>query len=70
MRRRGITKAQVGSVLERPDEVRTVGAHRVVAQALDETGLLLRVFVAVNSTPPVVVTVYRTSKIAKYRGGR
>ena len=40
--------------------------YGVVAQAV-AAGYLLRVFVDVDRSPPEVVTVYRTSKMEKYR---
>lgn len=69
MWRRGINESEVLRVLDAPEQVRPVRDGRVVAQAVDAAGLLLRVFVAAEPDPPVIVTVYRTSKIAKYRGG-
>jgi hypothetical protein len=44
-----------------------------VAQRIEESGsgrqYVVRVFVDVDRTPPEVVTVYRSSKIDKYRSG-
>jgi len=66
MRRRQIGEADVATVLREPEQVLSVRPGRVVAQAVSGT-YLLRVFVDVDREPPEVVTVYRTSKIDKYR---
>ena len=71
MARRGISEAKVDQVLRAPEQVLEVRPGRVVYQArMDaenaEIVYLLRVFVDVDRSPPDVVTVYRTSKIAKY----
>lgn len=65
--RRGIKEAEVKRVLDEPESVDTVRTGRVVAQALDTGGLLLRVFVEISADPPVIVTAYRTSRLRKYR---
>ena len=67
--RRQIASDDVRRVLAAPDEVLPVRPGRVVAQSLVNR-YLLRVFVDVDRTPAQVVTVYRTSKIAKYRSQR
>jgi hypothetical protein len=66
MDRRGIAAEEVRRVLAQPDAVLPVRPGRVVAQAISGP-YLLRVFVDVDRHPPEVVTVYRTSKIKKYR---
>ena len=66
MARRQVTAADVNCVLAAPEQVLEVRAGRVVAQGVVD-GYLLRVFVDVDRTPAEVVTVYRTSKIDKYR---
>jgi hypothetical protein len=66
MSKRQITESDVRSVLAAPEDVLPVREGRVVAQAMIGTHLL-RVFVDVDREPPDVVTVYRTSQIAKYR---
>lgn len=69
MRRRQITEREVLELLRLPQEVLEVRPGRVVVQG--EAGAhLLRVFVDVDRNPPEVVTVYRTSKIGKYRSER
>lgn len=66
MARRGITDADVMGVLRYPLQVIEVRSGRVVAQGM-HAGQLLRAFVDVDRAPPLVVTVYLTSKIDKYR---
>ena len=66
MAKRGVLETDVRQVLAAPEEVLPVRAGRVVAQALVGSHLL-RVFVEVDRMPVEVVTVYRTSQIAKYR---
>jgi hypothetical protein len=66
MAKRQVTAADVSRVLAAPEQVLDVRAGRVVAQGMAGE-YLLRVFVDMDRTPPEVVTVYRTSKIEKYR---
>jgi len=66
MNKRDIDPQRVRSVLANPDEVNDVRPGRVVVQGMDGKRLL-RVFVDVDREPPAVVTVYRTSKVDKYR---
>ena len=66
MARRQIQEAEVRAALAQPDAVLPVREGRVVAQMLSGR-YLLRVFVDVDRQPAEVVTVYRTSKIDKYR---
>jgi len=66
MVKRQVTAADVRRVLAAPEQVLPVRPGRVVAQGLVDN-FLLRVFVDVERTPAEVVTVYRTSKIEKYR---
>jgi hypothetical protein len=71
MAEREITVEQIQRVLTRPEEVLPVRPGRVVAQSVVEVSdgrrYLLRVFVDADRKPPEIVTVYRTSKIEKYR---
>jgi len=67
MSRRDIAPQQVRAVLANADEVQNVRPGRVVVHGMDGKRLL-RVFVDVDREPPAVVTVYRTSKVDKYRG--
>jgi hypothetical protein len=66
MARREVAEDDVRLVLVAPDEILPVRDGRVVAQCIIE-GYWIRVFVDVDRTPAEVVTVYRTSKIDKYR---
>jgi len=73
MARRGIAEAQLRELLAKPQQVTAVREGRVVVQGtVRREGMgvyLLRAFIDVDRVPPVVVTVYLTSKFAKY-GGR
>jgi hypothetical protein len=71
MARRQISEAVVAAVLASPEQMEIVRPGRIVCQSRIEMGdparlYLLRVFVDVDRQPREVVTVYRTSKIAKY----
>ena len=70
MAKRQIALDDVIRVLKSPSEVLPVRTGRVVAHGMvgqPERPYLLRVFVDIDRKPPEVVTVYRTSKIDKYR---
>jgi Domain of unknown function (DUF4258) len=68
--RRGISRPFLDSVLEHPQQiVPGYGGKKAYQSQLDFGAgkiLLLRAIVDERIMPPVVVTVYRTSKIAKY----
>ncbi|MBW4570470.1 MAG: DUF4258 domain-containing protein [Tolypothrix carrinoi HA7290-LM1] len=70
MERRGISLSLVESVLDNPQQIVTERDGRKVYQSQVEFGsgkvFLLRVIVADEVDPKVVITVYRTSKIDKY----
>lgn len=70
MRRRSIPSDLLQSVLETPQQiVPQAGNKRVYQSQLDFGGgriFLLRAVVDDSSDPATVITVYRTSKIAKY----
>jgi hypothetical protein len=68
MARREVAEEEVRAALGTPERMLDVRAGRVVVQAMSGR-YLLRVFVDVDRDPPEVVTVYRTSKIDKYRSG-
>lgn len=75
MARRGLTELDVRRVLNAPEFVAPVRTGRIVAQGFSivagsEQRYLIRVFVDIDRAPPVVVTAYRTSKLAKYGDGR
>lgn len=70
MTRRGISHRWVELVLHNPEQrLSELGDKEILQSRLeDEDGkiYLLRLVVAVDHDPPVLVTVYRTSKIEKY----
>ena len=71
MARRHIAVADVTHILAVPEHTEVIRPGRVVYQArvtwgTTATTYLLRVFIDIDRQPPAVVTVYRTSKIAKY----
>ncbi|MBC7226719.1 MAG: DUF4258 domain-containing protein [Thermoflexales bacterium] len=71
MTRRQITEEDVAKVLAAPEQIEFVREGRAVYQSRLPSGeppkmYLLRVLVDVDRVPPAVVTVYRTSKVAKY----
>lgn len=71
MNRRQITEEHVRRVLTSPQQVIEQRPGRLVYQSKlkfseKNKDYLIRVVVDVDRTPPEVVTVYRTSKIAKY----
>ena len=74
MVRRQIHASEVRRVLAVPEQTEGIRPGRMVYQARAAWGeppttYLLRVFVDVDRQPAEVVTVYRTSKIAKYWRG-
>lgn len=71
MKRRGINRMILKTVLAVPERRQPVRPGRdVLDRVIDFHGqpYLTRVIVDVDRTPAEVVTVYRTSKIEKYRG--
>ena len=70
MERRCIPRRIVEKVLEHPEQVVPERAGKNAYQSKMAFGkgkmFLVRAIVAEDVSPPVVVTVYRTSKIAKY----
>ena len=70
MLRRGIPRAWLELVLDNPEQcIPQAGRKKIFQSRLeDDNGriYLLRAVVASDKDPPVVVTVYRTSKIEKY----
>ncbi|MCY3868591.1 MAG: DUF4258 domain-containing protein [Gemmatimonadetes bacterium] len=69
MLRRGIPEAWVRDIMENPGQIVPVRGEKKAYQSLrDLKGkkYLVRVIVADDKDPCVVVTVYLTSKIAKY----
>jgi len=71
MRRRDIAESEVAQVLAGPEQREVIREGRAVFPSRSKSGspprvYLLRVSVDIDCDPPVVVTVYRTSKVAKY----
>ncbi len=69
MQRRGIAESVVRGVLAAPEQRHAVRPGRDVLQsriAFAGKTYLIRVFVDVDRKPAEVVTVYRTSRVAKY----
>jgi hypothetical protein len=69
MSRRAITEEEVRSVLHQPEQRYEIRAGRDVVQSRVRVGAnqyLIRVFVDTIPDPPEVVSVYRTSRVAKY----
>lgn len=66
--RRNIRIEDIEQVLKRPQQIISVRPNRNIYQSIvdmDGKQYLLRLIVD-EETPPVLVTVYRTSKIQKY----
>ena len=71
MKRRGLSEELVRSIVSAPEQEHEVRIGRVVMQSRVKMGgrlgtYLVRVYVDTDRDPPEIVTVYRTSKIAKY----
>jgi Domain of unknown function (DUF4258) len=70
MRRRDIERDDVMGILENPQQIVTGRVGRKVYQSQLISGdgkvYLVRVVLDDDKMPPVVVTVYRTSKVTKY----
>jgi hypothetical protein len=69
IRRRGIAEGVVRRILAAPEQRHRVRTGRDVLQsriAFAGKTYLVRVFVDIDRDPAEVVTVYRTSRIAKY----
>jgi hypothetical protein len=70
MQRRKISQEMVEQVLTRPQQIIPQEPGKKIYQSQLDCGdgkiFLVRVVVADEISPPVVVTVYRTKKISKY----
>ena len=71
MKRRGLSKELVQSVLSAPEQQLEARPGRLVLQSRVKIGeqgktYLVRVFVDTDREPPEVVTAYRTNKVSKY----
>ena len=72
LKRRGLEEEVLDRVLRSPEQRLEVRPGRVVLQSRYQergTEYLLRVFVDIDRIPAEVVTIYRTSKVAKYWRG-
>lgn len=71
MKRRGINRNAVESIIKNPEQRINVRKGRIVLQSrismdVPEKTYLVRVFVDMDRFPAEVITVYKTSKISKY----
>ena len=69
LRKRNIPVEVLETVLEAPEQIVEGYAGKKVYQSrvrFEGNLFLVRVIVAEDVTPPLVVTVYRTSKVLKY----
>ncbi len=70
--RRGIAAWQVAGIMDQPGQIVSARGDRTVYQSLvvwpGGKMYVIRVVVDRSSDPPVVLTAYRSSKIAKYWG--
>lgn len=66
MQARGITRSVVKKVLDKPDKIKNEKGKKVYQSVIEKGTYLIRIFVNVNKVPPLVITVYKTSKIKKY----
>jgi hypothetical protein len=67
--RRRIARDVVEQVVCDPQQVVMIDDRREIRQSIDEAGALVRVIVDIENDPVVIVTAYRTSKVAKYWRG-
>jgi hypothetical protein len=67
--RRRIARDVVEQVVWDPQQVVMIDDRREIRQSIDEAGALVRVIVDIENDPVVIVTAYRTSKVAKYWRG-
>lgn len=71
MARRGLSQDMVHLILIAPEQRLELRPGRTVLQSRVRTGIpertyLVRVFVDTTTSPPEVVTLYRTSRVTKY----
>lgn len=67
---RGISTEHVNTVMQNPDKIEIESEGQHVFQKIiqfGETNYLIRVFVNIDTNPPLIKTVYKTSKISKYQ---
>jgi hypothetical protein len=67
-RARGISTDIINTILANPDLIQKLDKLTVFQgfERISEKVYLIRVFVNMEKLPPMIVTVYRTSKINKY----
>ena len=68
---RGIAEEMVMGIIASPQQTVTQGEEKMIYQSVkyfeeDDRNFLVRVFVNIIKQPNLVITVYRTTKIAKY----
>lgn len=69
MRRRSITEEQLKAVMSYPSQIlKTYGGREIYQKILPvrEKDFLFRAIVDFNQYPPLIVILYKTSKIDKY----
>jgi hypothetical protein len=67
MAKRGVTAAEIDAVIQSPEQTFPGEGGRTIRQSKVRGGyLILRVILDERSDPAMVVTLYLTSKIAKY----
>ena len=68
MELRNIPKEMVENVLRNPGQIKDENGRKVYQSIVSfDTGqYLLRIFVSTENNPPLIITVYKTSKINKY----
>lgn len=72
MKERGISEKMVLSIISSPEQTIRQGQEKMIYQSIkyfekEKKNFLVRVFVNIIKRPNLVITVYRTSKIDKYR---
>ena len=70
---RGISREMVDNILLAPEQTveqeNLIVFQNIIKDSMEQR-YLIRVFINFDKTPPLIVTVYRTSKIEKYYEGK
>ena len=69
MKLRGISKKIVEEILLHPEQIISESGKKIYQSVISfekDGNYLIRIFVNVKKKPPVIITVYKTSKISKY----
>ena len=67
MHLRGISQAEIESVLKNPKQIiHDNDLHKTIYQGIIAQQFLLRIFIAIDKNPKLIITLYKTSKISKY----